>query len=59
MIQDSTMANNISQTIVSLKRSSKGLDENMNAANTISYCGGFFKDKEKAAQKVKTDSLEK
>ena len=59
LIQDSTMANNISQTIVSLKRSSKGLDENMNAAKHNFLLRGFFKDKEKAAQKVKTDSLEK
>jgi phospholipid/cholesterol/gamma-HCH transport system substrate-binding protein len=59
LIQDSTMANNISQTIVSLKRSSKGLDENMNAAKHNFLLRGFFKDKEKAAQKVKNDSLEK
>ena len=59
LIQDSTMANNISQTIVSLKRSSKGLDENMNAAKHNFLLRGFFKDKEKAAQKVKDDSLEK
>ena len=59
LIQDSTMANNISQTIVSLKKSSKGLDENMNAAKHNFLLRGFFKDKEKAAQKVKDDSLEK
>ena len=59
LIQDSTMANNISQTIVSLKKSSKGLDENMNAAKHNFLLRGFFKDKEKAAQKIKNDSLEK
>lgn len=59
LIQDSTMANNISQTIVSLKASSKGLDENMDAAKHNFLLRGFFKDKEKAAQKVKNDSLEK
>jgi phospholipid/cholesterol/gamma-HCH transport system substrate-binding protein len=70
LIQDSTMANNISQTIVSLKRSSKGLDENMNAAKHNFLLRGFFKDKqkavqkeekkvEKAAQKVKDDAIEK
>ena len=59
LIQDSTMANNISQTIVSLRRSSKGLDENMDAAKHNFLLRGFFKDKEKAAQKVKNDSLEK
>ena len=59
LIQDSTMANNISQTIVSLRKSSKGLDENMDAAKHNFLLRGFFKDKEKAAQKVKNDSLEK
>lgn len=59
LIQDSTMASNISQTIVSLRRSSKGLDENMDAAKHNFLLRGFFKDKEKAAQKVKNDSLEK
>jgi len=59
LIQDSTMANNISQTIVSLKKSSKGLDENMDAASHNFLLRGFFKDKEKAAQKVKADSLDK
>jgi phospholipid/cholesterol/gamma-HCH transport system substrate-binding protein len=59
LIRDSTMASNISQTIVSLKKSSKGLDENMDAAKHNFLLRGFFKDKEKAAQKVKTDSLDK
>ena len=31
-IQDSTIAENINQTIMNLRKSSKGLDENMNAA---------------------------
>ncbi len=59
LIQDSTMASNISQTIVSLRKSSKGLNENMNAAKDNFLLRGYFKDKEKAAQKVKDDSLEK
>jgi phospholipid/cholesterol/gamma-HCH transport system substrate-binding protein len=59
LIRDSTMANNISQTIVSLKKSSKGLDENMDAAKHNFLLRGFFQDKAKAAQKVKTDSLDK
>ncbi|NJK97698.1 MAG: MCE family protein, partial [Bacteroidales bacterium] len=32
LIQDSTIAQNLNQTIVNLKKSSKGLDENMEAA---------------------------
>ena len=59
LIQDSTMASNINQTIVSLKSSSKGLNENMNAAKDNFLLKGYFVKKEKAAQKLKNDSLEK
>jgi phospholipid/cholesterol/gamma-HCH transport system substrate-binding protein len=59
LIQDSTMAENITQTIVSLKKSSKGLNENMNAAKDNFFLKGYFKKKEKAAQKVKDDAIEK
>jgi phospholipid/cholesterol/gamma-HCH transport system substrate-binding protein len=59
LIQDSTMAENINQTIVSLKKSSKGLNENMNAAKDNFLLRGYFKKKEKAIQKVKDDALEK
>jgi phospholipid/cholesterol/gamma-HCH transport system substrate-binding protein len=59
LIQDSKMADNISQAVVSLKKSSKGLDENMNAAKDNFLLRGYFKKKEKAAEKVKADSVEK
>jgi phospholipid/cholesterol/gamma-HCH transport system substrate-binding protein len=59
LIQDSTMADNISQTIVSLKKSSKGLDENMNAAKDNFMLKGYFKKQKKAAQKVIDDAVEK
>jgi len=59
LIQDSTMANNISQMIVSLRKGSKGLNENMNAAKDNFLLRGYFKKKEKAAQKVKDDAIEK
>jgi phospholipid/cholesterol/gamma-HCH transport system substrate-binding protein len=55
-IQDSTIAENINQTIVNLKKSSKGLDENMHAAKENFLFRGYFKRKEKAAEKVKADS---
>ena len=58
-IQDSTIAENINQTIVNLKKSSKGLDENMNAAKENFLFRGYYKRKEKAAEKVKIDSAEK
>jgi phospholipid/cholesterol/gamma-HCH transport system substrate-binding protein len=59
LIQDSTMAENINQTIVSLKRSSKGLNENMTAAKDNFLLRGYFKKKEKAAQKLKDEAIEK
>jgi phospholipid/cholesterol/gamma-HCH transport system substrate-binding protein len=58
-IQDSTIAENINQTIVNLKKSSKGLNENMNAAKENFLFRGYFKRKEKAAEKIKNDSISK
>lgn len=57
-IKDSTIAANINQTIVNLKKSSKGLNENMNAAKDNFLLRGYFKRKEKAAEKIKVDSAE-
>jgi phospholipid/cholesterol/gamma-HCH transport system substrate-binding protein len=59
LIQDSTMAENIDQTIVSLKKSSKGLNENMNAAKSNFLLRGYFKKEEKAAQKTKDSATQK
>jgi phospholipid/cholesterol/gamma-HCH transport system substrate-binding protein len=53
LIQDSTIANNINSTIVNLKSSSKGLDENMNAAKENFLFKGYFNRKAKAAAKKK------
>jgi len=50
LIQDTTIAENLNQTIVNLKKSSKGLDENMNAAKHNFLLRGYFKKKEKAAE---------
>jgi phospholipid/cholesterol/gamma-HCH transport system substrate-binding protein len=58
-IQDSTIAENINQTISNLKKSSKGLDENMNAAKENFLFRGYYKRKEKEAEKIKIDSAEK
>jgi phospholipid/cholesterol/gamma-HCH transport system substrate-binding protein len=52
LIQDPTMAENVNQTIVNLKKSSKGLNENMNAAKDNFLLRGYFKKKEKAEQKA-------
>jgi len=52
LIRDSTIAENLSQTIVNLKKSSKGLDENMNAAKENFLLKGYFNRKEKEAKKI-------
>jgi phospholipid/cholesterol/gamma-HCH transport system substrate-binding protein len=59
LLQDSTIASNINQTIVNLKNSSKGLNENMNAAKENFLLRPYFNRKEKAAEKVKKDSVVK
>jgi phospholipid/cholesterol/gamma-HCH transport system substrate-binding protein len=56
LIQDSAMAENISQTMLNIKSSSKGLDENMQAAKHNFLLKGYFNKKAKAAEKTK-DSL--
>ncbi len=58
-IQDTTIAENINQTIMNLKKSSKGLNENMNAAKENFLFRGYYKRKEKEAEKIKSDSAEK
>jgi phospholipid/cholesterol/gamma-HCH transport system substrate-binding protein len=58
-IQDSTIAENINQTIMNLKKSSSGLNENMNAAKENFLFRGYYKRKEKAAEKIKLDSIGK
>lgn len=45
LIQDSTIAENINKTIVNLKKSSKGLNDNMEAAKHTIFLRGYYKDK--------------
>ncbi len=56
LIQDTAIAENLSQTIVNIKKSSKGLDENMQAAKHNFLLKGFFNKKAKAEKKTK-DSI--
>lgn len=58
LIRDSTIARNLNQTMQNLKSSSKGLDENMNAAKENFLLRGYFKRQTKAAQKVKDDAAD-
>lgn len=53
LIQDETIAENLNQTIVNLKKSSKGLDENMNAAKHNFLLKGYFNKKAKVAKEKK------
>jgi phospholipid/cholesterol/gamma-HCH transport system substrate-binding protein len=57
LIQDTAIAANLSETMLNIKKSSKGLDENMQAAKHNFLLKGFFNKKAKAAQKTK-DSIE-
>jgi len=56
LIQDPTMANNIDKTILNLRKSTKGLDENMEAAKDNFLLRGYFKKKQKAAEKAKKEA---
>jgi phospholipid/cholesterol/gamma-HCH transport system substrate-binding protein len=58
LIQDSTIAENIDRTIINLRKSSKGLNENMNAAKENFLLKGYFNRRERAAEKTRKDSVE-
>jgi phospholipid/cholesterol/gamma-HCH transport system substrate-binding protein len=59
LIQDSTIAGNLNQTMENLKNSSKGLDENMNAAKENFLLKGYFNRKARAAEKIVKDTVVK
>jgi phospholipid/cholesterol/gamma-HCH transport system substrate-binding protein len=58
LIMDSTIAHNVDQTMENLQKSSKGLNENMNAAKENFLLRGYFKKKTKAAEKAKEEAKE-
>lgn len=58
LIQDSSIAENIDRTIINLRKSSKGLNENMNAAKENFLLKGYFNRIERAAEKTRKDSVE-
>jgi phospholipid/cholesterol/gamma-HCH transport system substrate-binding protein len=53
LIQDQTLAENLTKTIVNLKQSSKSLDENMTAAKHNFLFKGYFDNKAKKAAEKK------
>ncbi len=59
LIMDSTIAHNVGQTMKNLEKSSKGLNENMNAAKENILFRGYFRKKSKAAEKAKEEATEK
>jgi phospholipid/cholesterol/gamma-HCH transport system substrate-binding protein len=59
LVQDTVLAKVINQTLLNLKSSSKGLDENMNAAKENIFFKGYFDKKKKAAEQKKKDDLNK
>jgi phospholipid/cholesterol/gamma-HCH transport system substrate-binding protein len=59
LIQDSAIAENLNQTIVNLKKSSKGLDQNMEAAKHNFLLKGFFNKKARAEEKMKKEAEKK
>lgn len=59
LIQDSTLGEYINQTVVNLKKSTKGLDENMQAVKHNFLLKGYFKKKTKAADKKKVEDQKK
>lgn len=59
LINDESMAKDIDQTISNLKSSTKGLDENMEAAKHNFLLRGYFKKKEKEEAKKKKEAAEK
>jgi phospholipid/cholesterol/gamma-HCH transport system substrate-binding protein len=56
LIQDTTTAVNLSETILYLKQSSQGLNENMEALKENFLFRGYFKRKAKAEEKLKNET---
>ena len=59
LIQDTTIAENFSQTMLNIKKSSKGLNENMNAAKENFLLRGYFRRQAEAAEQKKEEAADK
>jgi phospholipid/cholesterol/gamma-HCH transport system substrate-binding protein len=55
LIQDSVISENINQMIINLRKTSKGLNENMEAAKSNILLRGYFN---KKARQARQDSIE-
>lgn len=58
LLTDSLMFDDISQTMVNIKHSSDGLNQNMNAAKESFLFKGYFRRKAKEAEKKEQEALE-
>ena len=59
LIQDTIIAENLNQTVINLKESSRGLDENMEALKHTFLLRGYFNRKAREAEKMENDSIER
>ncbi len=59
LIQDTIIAENLNQTMINLKKGSKGLDENMEALKHNFLFRGYFNRKARETEKMENDSIEK
>jgi phospholipid/cholesterol/gamma-HCH transport system substrate-binding protein len=59
LIRDSSFAQDLNQTMVNLKKSSKGLNQNMEAAKDNFLLRGYYRRKEKAEEKAVEKAEEK
>ncbi len=59
LIRDSTMADDFKKTMENLESSTKGLDENMEAAKSNFLLKGYYNKKAKEAEKKKADAKKK
>lgn len=59
LIHDTTIAENLDEVILNLKKSSKGLNENMQAAKHNIFLRGYFKDQKRKKEKQDEDRKRK
>lgn len=59
LLQDSTLVENLNETMVNLKSSSKGLDENMEALKHNFFFKGYYRKKAKAEAKLEKEKAQK
>ncbi len=59
LIRDTTFAENLNETMINLKKSSKGLDENMTAVKHNFLFRGYFEKQKRKAEQKEQDAVKK